>query len=80
MIYEILGLFLANAGLILWMRSESRADWRQMDSNLCSLRQETNANLHALRQETNAILHAIQEEVRDFHGRLCAIEERKKEK
>lgn len=52
----VIGLFLANAALILWMRGESRSDWRHMDANL----------------------QAIREEMKDFHGRLCAIEERRK--
>ena len=51
---QILSLFLANAGLILWMRSESRNDWKHMDAKI----------------------DAIHEEMKDFHGRLCAIEER----
>lgn len=53
---QIISLFLANAGLILWMRAESRSDWRHMDT----------------------LLRAIQDEMKDFHGRLCAIEERRK--
>jgi len=28
------------------------------------------------RAQTNAILNGIQQEIKDFHGRLCAIEER----
>lgn len=55
----ILGLFLANASLILWFRSESRSDWRHMDAKL------------------DASLNGIREEMKDFHGRLCAIEERR---
>lgn len=31
---QLLSLFLANGGLILWMRAESRADWRHMDNKL----------------------------------------------
>lgn len=31
---QVLSLFLANAGIILWFRSESRADWRHMDNKL----------------------------------------------
>ena len=31
---QIISLFLANAGLILWFRSESRSDWRHMDAKL----------------------------------------------
>jgi len=53
--YQLIAMFVANAGLIAWFRSESRQDWRHMDSRL----------------------HAIQEEIKDFHGRLCAIEENK---
>ena len=29
---QILFLFFANAGLIIWFRAESRADWRHMDN------------------------------------------------
>ena len=57
---QILSLFLANAGLIIWFRAESRSDWRHMDAKL------------------DTLTKAIQEEMKDFHGRLCAIEERKK--
>jgi len=57
---QVLSLFLANAGLIIWFRSESRSDWRHMDAKL------------------DANLKAIHEEMKDFHGRMCAIEERKK--
>jgi hypothetical protein len=64
---QITSLFLANAGLILWFRSESRADWRHM-----------HAKLEAYRTETNALIHAIHDEIKDFHGKLSAIEERRK--
>lgn len=30
------------------------------------------------KKQTDAILQAIAEEMKDFHGRLCAIEERRK--
>lgn len=55
---QVISLFFANAGLIIWFRSESRADWRHMDNKL----------------------DAIHEEIKDFHGRLCAIEEKNKGK
>lgn len=57
---QIFSLFVANTGLLLWFRAESRNDWRQMDAKL------------------EASLSAIREEMRDFHGRLCAIEEKNK--
>lgn len=53
---QIFSLFIANAGLVIWFRAESRNDWRHMDTQI----------------------KAIQEEIKDFHGRLCAIEERNK--
>lgn len=57
---QVFTLFFANAGLIIWFRSESRNDWRHMDAKL------------------DASLKAIHEEIKDFHGRLCQIEERNK--
>lgn len=30
------------------------------------------------RKDTNAFLQAIQSEIKDFHGRLCSIEEKNK--
>ncbi len=54
---QIFSLFLANTGLLLWFRAESRNDWRHMDAKL------------------DASIKAIQEEMKDFHGRLCKIEE-----
>lgn len=55
---QVLTLFFANAGMIIWFRSESRADHRQALD----------------------LIMAIQQEMKDFHGRLCAIEERNKTK
>lgn len=55
---QVLFLFFANTGLIVWFRTESRNDWKHMDAKI------------------DANLQGIREEIRDFHGRLCAIEER----
>jgi len=48
-------------GCFFWNRSESRADVRHMDAKL---------------ESTRELVRAIHDEVKDFHGRLCAIEER----
>lgn len=48
-------------GMFFWNRSESRADIRQMDAKLDSNRD---------------LVHAIHLEMKDFHNRLCAIEEK----
>ena len=66
---HILALVLGNSALIiplfLWNRSESRADVRHMDAKL---------------ESTRELVRAIYEESKDFHSRLCRIEERNKGK
>lgn len=71
---QILTLFFANAALIVWFRSESRQDWRLMDSKMESFRAE---NGQIIRSMENTI-NAIQQEMKDFHARLYSIEERNK--
>jgi hypothetical protein len=63
---QIIALFIANLGIILWFRAESRADLRHSDVKMEALRRE-----HAEFRELMLI------EIKDFHGRLCAIEERR---
>lgn len=40
----------------------------------------SDAKMEAHRRETSEILKGIADEMKDFHGRLCAIEERNKPK
>lgn len=60
---QVLTLFLANAGLIIWFRAESRNDWRHMDQKVDSIKD---------------LIAAIQMEIKDFHNRLCDIEKRER--
>lgn len=62
---QIISLFLANSGLILWFRMESRNDWRHMDNRV-----------DAIRQDMKDFHVAMLQESKDFHARLCIIEER----
>jgi len=68
---QILVLAFGNLAWMLpvffWVRSEAREDARHFA-------QETKE----LRREMVDVMRAIQEEMKDFHGRLCAIEERRK--
>lgn len=57
---QIFSLFLANAGLVLWMRSESRNDWRHMDMKL---------DAHV--KDTRNLIETIRDEMKDFHNRLA---------
>ena len=59
--------FIGVFGLFVWNRSESRADARHFDN-------ETKQ----LRREMVDIMRSIDQEIKDFHGRLCAIEEKRK--
>lgn len=59
--------FLGVFGLFLWNRAEARNDARHADAKLKSH--------EAL---ISSFLEGIRQEMKDFHGRLCAIEERRK--
>lgn len=66
-LFNVLTLIIGNGALIiplfLWTRSESRADIRHMDVKL---------------ESTRELVRAIHDEVKDFHSRLCKIEEGRK--
>lgn len=62
---QVLSLFLANAGLILWFRAESRSDWKKCDEKI-----------DANHRETYALIDSIRHEIKDFHVRLCSLEEK----
>ncbi len=57
---QILTIVGSNLVLFLWVRTESRADHRALES------------------WTKNMMSIIQSEIKDFHGRLCAIEEKNK--
>ena len=62
MLWEQFALFCAAMlGLFFWNRSESRADIRHMDLKL---------------ESTRELVRAIHDEMKDFHARLCTLEER----
>lgn len=62
---QVISLFMANAGLIIWFRSESRNDWRHMDTKV-----------DAIRQDSKEFQLAMLTESKDFHARLIALKER----
>lgn len=66
-ILTVLGVFIANAAMIiplfLWNRAESRADIRHTDAKL---------------ESTRELVRAIHAEMQDFHDRLLKIEESRK--
>ncbi len=64
---QVLSLFLANAGLIIWFRAESNSDWRHMDTKI-----------DAIREDSRSFQTAMLQESKDFHARMCCIEQEKR--
>ncbi len=67
-------MFITFVGLFIWNRTESREDARHTESKLESTREL----VKAIHQESVEFRIAMMNESKDFHGRLCAIEERNK--
>lgn len=65
-------MFITFVGLFIWNRTEARADIRHMDAKL-----ESNRNLSIqVHKENQELINAIRQDIKDFHGRLCSIEEK----
>jgi len=56
-------LLISFMAVFLWNRTEGRSDIRHMDAKL---------------ESTRELVRAIHDEMKDFHNRLCKIEERNK--
>lgn len=63
---QVLTIAGTNIALFLFATRQARTDYLHLDRKL-----EEN------RKETTQIVKAIQDEVKDFHNRLCRIEERR---
>ena len=70
-------VFIANMGVIipmfLWVRSEANADRKEFNA----IQREDRKDLLQISKNLETALQGIQQEMRDFHNRLCSIEERK---
>jgi hypothetical protein len=64
---QVLTIVGANTAIFFWLRTEANSDRRQMQ-------QESAAD----RRDMLTLLRGIQDEMKDFHARLCVIEERRK--
>lgn len=65
-------------GLFIKIRSESIEHIDEIKKQLSEERKQTRAEMRTFRSENLFIIQSIQQEIKDFHGRLCAIEERTK--
>lgn len=71
---QVVTILGGNMALFLWATRQARTDYLHLDKKLDENRKETSQMI----KETGQIVKAIQEEIKDFHNRLCIIEERNK--
>ncbi len=71
---QVITILGGNMALFLWATRQARTDYLHLDKKLDENRKETSQMI----KETGQIVKAIQEEIKDFHNRLCIIEERNK--
>lgn len=68
---QVLSLFLANAGLIFWFRSESRQDWRHMDAKL-------DASLTAIREDMRDFHARLERQDAEFKAHIMYCHDKDK--
>jgi len=66
-------VILAMAALFLWVRSEANADRR----HISEIQRQDRKDILSLVEAIKDDVRAIKEEMKDFHNRLCAIEEKR---
>lgn len=69
---QVFTIIIANFAMFFWLRSEASSDRRELRGAIDALKTSTDAQINAIQGQ----IGAIQLEMKDFHGRLCAIEER----
>lgn len=79
---EMILFFVSIAGLFLWNRTEARNDNRSLEQKMQNLEQKMHADMSQLEQKLelkmDSVIKVLQDSMRDFHGRLCSLEEKNK--
>lgn len=79
-ILTVFAVIATNLGTVitLYCQTDCKIDRYRIetDQKIDRYRIETDQKIDEHRRETNSILNAIREDMRDFHGRLCSIEEK----
>ena len=63
------------ASLFFWSRSEANSDRSEANSD----RKDRMNLINSDKRDVMNLINSIHAEIKDFHARLCVIEERKKE-
>ena len=76
-----LGAFVVATLVFMWyMRKDSKDDYIRLDTKLEAWRREFKEDSQENNRRIEGLIAAIHEEMKDFHGRLCALEEKNKGK
>jgi hypothetical protein len=79
---QILVIAFANLAWMLpvffWVRAEARTDARHFDNETKQLRREMIDIMRSIQEDGRNFREQWACESKDFHGRLCAIDERRK--
>ncbi len=74
---------IAMGGIFWWFRGETKVEIAAMNTHIDAMKANTTAEILAWRAETKAeilsireLIAAMHQEMKDFHGRLIAIETR----
>lgn len=73
----VIGLMAVIIALFLWNRSEAKRDWERSDIADKQLRRDMIEIMRQGKEDWKEFRERWAEESKDFHGRLCAIEERR---
>lgn len=70
-ILTVFAVIITNLGTVIGL-------YLHTDSKMENHRKDLEKKIDENRKETNAILEAIRQDIKEFHGKLCALEERNK--
>lgn len=81
-ILTLFGLFFGGISvlisLFLWLRSEANSDRKHITEVQSGDRKDLLNLMRTIQNEAKEFRSVMAQESKDFHGRLCAIEERRK--
>ena len=74
---QLIVLIISFAGIFLWARSETKQEIAKIENMIKDSERNTQNMIKDSERNTQNLIIAIKDEMKDFHGRLCAIEERR---
>ena len=72
-VFTIVG---STVGCCFYFRKESQADLHEMKTEVGTFKQEMKNDMREMREMMAAFQRTVHQETKDFHGRLCQLEEK----